>query len=100
MGTWLDLSQIWATTTGTTTTYTTTTSQETEYINYDSFYYNYIQEDKGTQDFASISTAEVSGLFNGLFSPAISTAEASGLFDCFNPIEITTPIKRRGAKMG
>lgn len=73
MRAWFDFPSIW----------TTTTSQKTEYINYDTLYYNYIQEAKDVQDFASISTAEANGLFN-----------------CFYPIEITTPIKKHGVKMG
>lgn len=85
MGTWFDFPQIWATTTG-----TTTTSQETE--DYDRFYYNYIPEYKyiqGIQDCES-----------GLFTSAISAEEVNGLFNCSYPIEITTPIKKHGVKMG
>lgn len=88
MRAWFDFPSIWTTTT-TSTTWTTTTSQKTE--DYNSFYYNYIPEYKyiqGLQD------------FNGLFSSSISTAEATELFNCFNPIEITTPIKKHGVKMG
>ena len=90
MRAWFNFPQIWETTTGTTTTWTTTTSQETE--DYDHLYYNYIPEYKyiqGIQDCAS-----------DLFSSSISTAEVNGLFSCFNPIEITTPIKKHGVKMG
>lgn len=89
MKSWFDFPQIWATTACTTTTYTTTTSQETE--DYNHFYYNYIPEYKYIQDIQD---------FNGLFSSSISTAEVNGLFDCSNPIEITTPIKKHGVKMG
>lgn len=73
---WFNFPQIWATTACTTTTYTNTTSQETAYIDYNHLYYS------------------------DLFSSSISTAEVNGLFDCSNPIEITTPIKKHGVKMG
>lgn len=76
MASWFNCPQIWATTACTTTTYANTISQETEYIDYDHLYYN------------------------GLFSSSVSTAEANGPFDCFYPVEITTPIKKHGVKMG
>lgn len=90
MRAWFDFPSIWATTTCTSTRYTTTTSQNTE--DYDHFYYNYIPEYKYIQDIQDCES--------GLFSSSISTAEVNGLFNCFYPIEITTPIKKHGVKMG
>lgn len=86
MGAWFDFPQIW----------TNTISSSAEYINYsDPFTYsgpyysyntNYTLTAEDIQDFA-----------NSLSSIAVSTSEAESWF---NSIEITTPIKRRGAKMG
>lgn len=87
MRAWFDFPQIW----------TNTISSSTEYINYsDPFNYsgpyysyntNYTLTPEDIQD----------PLVNGLLSCAVSTSEAESWF---NSIEITTPIKRRGAKMG
>ena len=87
MVSWYDFPQIW----------TNTISSSTEYINYsDPFNYsgpyysyntNYTLTQEDIQDF----------LANSLLSSAVSTSEAESWF---NYMEITTPIKRRGAKMG
>ena len=86
MRAWFDFPQIW----------TNTTNSSTEYINYsDPFKYsgpyysydtNYTLTAEDIQDFA-----------NSLSSFSVSTSEAESWF---NSIEITTPIKRRSAKMG
>ena len=83
MGLWFNFPQIW----------TNTTSSSTEYINYDGIYYSY-----NTDAIKYTTLEDVQDLLvNGLSSCAVSTSEAESWF---NSMEITTPIKRRSAKMG
>ena len=79
MRAWFDFPQIW----------TNTISSSTEYIDYGGIYYSY--------DTDAIKYTHTQEDINSLSSIAVSTSEAESWF---NSIEITTPIKRRGAKMG
>ena len=83
MRAWFNFPQIW----------TNTISSSTKYIDYGGIYYSY------DTDAIKYTTQEdvQDPLVNGLLSCAVSTSEAESWF---NSMEITTPIKRRGAKMG
>ena len=79
MRAWFDFPQIW----------TNTISSSTKYIDYGGIYYSY--------DTDAIKYTHTPEDINGLFSFSVPTSEAESWF---NFLEITTPIKRRGAKMG
>lgn len=86
MRAWFNFPQIW----------TNTTSSSAEYINYsDPFNYSGPYYSYNTN--YTLTLEDIQYFANSTSSSAVSISEAESLF---NSIEITTPIKRRSAKMG
>lgn len=82
----LNLPQMWLTTTG----------SSIEYIDYHGPYYSY---NTNAIEY-TLTPEDIQDFANGLFSSAISTSEADGWFSSWGSMEITAPVKRRSAKMG
>ena len=86
MRAWFNFPQIW----------TSTTGSSAEYINYnDPFNYSGPYYSYNTN--YTLTPEDIQYFANSTSSSAVSISEAESWF---NYMEITTPIKRRGAKMG